>query len=196
MKNAQTTLDGYESKAISLTEEMSDLESRFRKVAKDLQDFSEIDYTELEDNEEEVAYLKKNASALAETLKGLKRNLASVKEQMESVTQEYEKLKKQTLQIQKQYKEYKEKYEAVVASRGGEVKEIQARLCELEKDISGDLLERYKNKRKEGLWPVLSELNDNRCSICSMDLPRAAIAKLGETGVIECENCHRLIFKK
>lgn len=196
MKNAQTTLEGYESKAISLTGEFKDLDARFHNLLDRLKEFSEIDYSELEENEEEVAYLKKNAQSLAENLKTMKKNLQAVKEQMENMTQEYEKLKKQTLVMQRQYKEYKEQYDSVVKSREGEVNEIRAKLSELEKDIPAEILERYKNKRKEGLWPVLCKLNGDRCAFCSMDLPKAAISKLASSKVIECENCHRLIYRE
>ncbi|MBP5242665.1 MAG: hypothetical protein J6Z36_03135, partial [Clostridia bacterium] len=168
----------------------------YKKVADDLKEFAEIDFSELEENEEEIAYLKKNAQTLSDALKGVKKSLTAVKEQMESVTQEYEKLKKQTLTMQKQFKEYKAKYEALVAEKDGEVSAIRAELSKLEKDISPDLLERYQNKRKEGLWPVLCPLKTDRCGLCSMELPRAAISKLTEVGVIECENCHRLIYKQ
>lgn len=196
MRNAQIMLEGYESKAISLMGEFNDLESRYRKVSDQLSEFTEIDFAELEENEEEVAYLKKNALTLAETLKNLKKNLASVKEQMEKMTQEYEKLKKQTLSIQKKYKEYKEKYDALTASRGEEIEEIKKQLSVLGKDIPEEVLEKYLNKRKEGLWPVFCKLNGDRCSVCSMDVPRAAISSLSERSVIECENCHRMLYKE
>lgn len=195
MRNAQIMLEGYESKAISLMGEFNDLESRYRKVSDQLSEFTEIDFAELEENEEEVAYLKKNALNLSETLKNLKKNLISVKEQMEKMTQEYEKLKKQTISIQKKYKEYKEKYDELAASRETEVAAIKKQLAALEKDIPAEIVERYRNKRKEGVWPVLCKLNGERCSVCSMDVPRAALSQLTEKSVIECENCHRILFK-
>lgn len=196
LKNAQNLLEGYEGKAIALANELGDLEQRYRKVTEDLKEFSEIDFSQLSENEEEVAYLKKNALTLAETLKTLKKSAESVKAEMKSVTDEYEKLKKQTISMQKQFKEYKEKYEAVVKSKETEVEAVREKLKSLEKDIPAPLLERYKNKRKEGVWPVLCALYQDSCSICSMNLPRAAMSKLEEDGVIECENCHRLIYKE
>lgn len=195
LKNAQSVLDGYEGKAIALANELSELENRYRKIADNLKEFSEIDFSELPENEEEVAYLKKNALALADTLKALKKSVDSVKEEMKTVTAEYEKLKKQTISMQKQFKEYKEKYEEVVKSKETETQSVRKKLSEIEKEIPAGLLERYKNKRKEGVWPVLCPLQVDSCSICSMNLPRAAMSKLAEDGVIECENCHRLIYK-
>lgn len=195
LKNAQTVLDGYEGKAIALANELNDLETRHRKVMDSLKEFSEIDFQQLPESEEEVAYLKKNALSLSETVKVLKKSVEVVKEEMKTVTAEYEKLKKQTISMQKQFKEYKEKYESLVKAKEAETQSVREKLSALEKEIPAGILERYKNKRKEGVWPVLCPLQVDSCSICSMNLPRAAMSKLTEEGVIECENCHRLIYK-
>ncbi|MBQ9081239.1 MAG: hypothetical protein IJY26_01210 [Clostridia bacterium] len=196
LKNAQTALEGYENKALALTGELARLEAHYKKVAEKLKEFAEIEYSELEENEGEIAYLKKNAQALADTLKSLKKDLTAIKEKIEGVMQEYKALKKQTILMQKQFKEYKEKYTAVVQSKEEQMQAIRNQLEGMEKDIPAAILERYKNKRKEGLWPVLCVLKGDRCGMCSMDLPRAAISELTEKGVIECENCHRLIYKE
>ncbi|MBR7100481.1 MAG: hypothetical protein IKC91_04945 [Clostridia bacterium] len=196
LKSAQTALEGYENKAISLTGELSRMETHYNNIVEQLKDFSEIDYAELEENEGELAYLKKNALALAETLKALKKDLTAVKEKIETVEKEYKALKKQTIVMQKQYREYKEKYTAVAEGKEAEMQVIRQQLEELEKQIPPAVLERYKNKRKEGVWPVLCQLKGDRCGVCSMDLPRAAISELSEKGFIECENCHRLIYKE
>ena len=196
MKNAQAMLETYENKAVALTGELSRLEEQYNGVAAELKEFSEIDFQELENSEGGTAFFKKNALALADTLRSLKRDLASVREKMEAVTKDYLDLKKKTLVMQKQFKEYKEKYALVEQGKAGEVQEIRSRLAGMEKDIPADVLERYKNRRKEGLWPVLVPLKGDRCGFCSMELPRAAISKLNEKGAIECENCHRLIYKE
>ncbi len=195
LKNAQAALDGYEAKAVSLSGELARMEAHYKKIAEELKEFAEIDFSELEENEGEVAYLKKNAQALADTLKSLKKDLAALKEKVEAVMQEYKTLKKQTISMQKQYKEYKEKYTAVADSKEVEIQDVKKQLAEMEKEVPAEILDRYKNKRKEGVWPVICALNVDRCGVCSMDVPRAAISQLATAGVIECENCHRLIYK-
>ena len=100
------------------------------------------------------------------------------------------------LAAQKQYAEAAEKYKAVKASREAERKEIDAKLSEIEKNIPAEMLETYKTKRKERIFPVVGELTGNRCPFCSMEPPLAARSKLTGGGTIECDNCHRLIFSK
>ena len=45
LKNAQTTLDGYENKAVALSGELSRLEAQYNEVAAELKEFSEIDFS-------------------------------------------------------------------------------------------------------------------------------------------------------
>ncbi len=196
LKGAQTTLDGYENKAVALAGDLSRLEKHYEEVAAELKEFSDVDFSELENSEGETAFFKKNAQALSDTLRSLKRDLISVKEKMEAVTKEYLDLKKKTLSMQKQFKEYKEKYAAVEQGRAAEVKEIRSKLAAMEKDIPADVLERYKSRRKEGLWPVIVPLKEKRCGFCRMELSNADNSKLNEKGAIECENCHRIIYKQ
>ncbi len=196
LKTAQPMLDGYDAKAATLASELSGLEGLYEKNVELLKEFDEIDFGELENEEGELAYLKKKALALADTLKSLKRDLSSVKEKMEKVTAEYADLKAKCLSAQKQYKKYKEAYETIAAGKEGEIQAIRAAMADIAKDIPADILERYQGKRKEGVWPVLSSLKDRSCLMCGMELPPAEISKITVSGVIECEHCHRLLYKE
>lgn len=195
LKKAQPTLDAYENKAIALKEELKRLVSSYESLIEDLKDFTEIDYDNLSDNEEEVAYLKKNALSMEDSLKSLRRDVADCKAKIEEVSKKYRELKKQTIAAQKQFKEYKEKYAAVEGARSSEMEAIRAELAQMEKELPPEMLERYRNKRKEGVWPVVCELKGNNCPVCMMEFTVAAISRIAADGVIECENCHRLVYK-
>ena len=105
-------------------------------------------------------------------------------------------MKKQVITVQKQYVDAAEKYKTVKTSRDGEKKELEEQLAKLAKDVPTKLLETYATKRKEKIFPVVGEIAGNRCPFCSMEPPLAAINKLTGGATIECDNCHRLIFKK
>ena len=64
------------------------------------------------------------------------------------------------------------------------------------KDIPAEVLEKYNNKRKEKIFPIVGEMVGNRCPFCSMEPPLAARNKLTGGGSIECDNCHRIIFSE
>ena len=109
---------------------------------------------------------------------------------------EYQKLKKQVIVAQKQFAEASEKYKAVKTASENERKVIEQELAKLEKEVSAQMLEVYRTKRKERIFPVLGQLTGNRCPFCSMEPPLAARNKLTGGGTIECDNCHRLIFSE
>jgi predicted nucleic acid-binding Zn-ribbon protein len=57
-------------------------------------------------------------------------------------------------------------------------------------------MEKYKNKRKEKIFPIYVKIQDKRCSFCGMELPLVAVNKLTGDVTIECDSCHRVIFKE
>ena len=71
-----------------------------------------------------------------------------------------------------------------------------AKLAKLEKEVPATLLEVYKTKREEKIFPVVGEIAGTRCPFCSMEPPLAARNKLTGGATIECDNCHRIIFSK
>ena len=82
------------------------------------------------------------------------------------------------------------------ASKEAERKEIETQLADVEKNVPANMMEIYRTKRKERIFPVVGELTGNRCPYCSMEPPLAARSKLTGGGTIECDNCHRIIFSK
>ena len=194
LETAPEKLDALEVKATALKTEAAELSKKYLQVEGTLKDFENLD--ELVTGGADIAFYKKKAQSIVEQLKKLKADLAALTNNIKTTDAEYQKLKKQVLAAQKQYAEAAEKYKAVKASREAERKAIDAKLSEIEKNIPAEMLETYKTKRKERIFPVVGELTGNRCPFCSMEPPLAARSKLTGGGTIECDNCHRLIFSK
>ena len=125
----------------------------------------------------------------------MKADLTALMANIKATDEEYKKLKKQVLSAQKQYADATEKYKAVKAARDPERKELEETLSKLEKAVPAEMLEVYRTKRKEKIFPVVGEMVGTRCPFCSMEPPLAAISKLTGGASIECDNCHRIIFK-
>ena len=62
--------------------------------------------------------------------------------------------------------------------------------------VPADVLAKYGAKRKEKLFPVVCAVADKRCPQCGMELSIAEIDKLSGGKFIECDSCHRILFKK
>lgn len=194
LETAADKLDAYDAKALQLKNEAVELTKKYLKTEDTLKDFSHID--ELVEGGADIAFYKKNALSISDSLKKIKAELASLTAAINATNDEYQKLKKQVIAMQKQYKEAYEKYNAVKASKDGERKEIEAELAAAQKGLSAEALERYKTKRKERIFPVVGRLNGTRCPFCGMEPPLAARSKLTGGAVIECDNCRRIIYSE
>ena len=193
LETAADKLDGYDAKATQLKNEAIELTKKYLRMEDTLKDFAHID--ELVAGGADIAFYKKSALSLSDQLKKIKADLATLTAAINATHDEYQKLKKQVIAMQKQYKDAYEKYNAVKASKEGERKAIEAELQVAGKEIPAQVMEKYKIKRKEKVFPVVGKLKDNRCPFCGMEPPLAARGKLSGGGVIECENCRRIIYE-
>ena len=192
LETAPEKLDSLDVKAASLKTQVDDLMGKYEATEETLKDFEHLD--ELVEGGADIAFYKKKAQSIVEKLKKLKADINALSASIKETDAEYQKLKKQVISAQKQYADVSDKYKAVKASRDGERKEIETELAKLAKDVPEKMMEVYQTKRKEKIFPVVGQLTGNRCPYCSMEPPIAARSKLTGGEVIECDNCHRLIF--
>ena len=194
LEAAPEKLDALEVKASALQSEAAEVTQKYARVEESLNDFDNLD--ELVTSGADIAFYKKKAQAVADQLKKLKADLTALMANIKATDEEYKKLKKQVLSAQKQYADATEKYKAVKAARDPERKELEDSLSKLEKAVPAEMLEVYRTKRKEKIFPVVGEMVGTRCPFCSMEPPLAARNKLTGGASIECDNCHRIIFSK
>ena len=194
LETAPEKLDALEVKATALKTEAAEIAKKYQQTEETLKDFENLD--ELVTGGADIAFYKKKAQSIIDQMKKLKADLAVLTDNVKTTDAEYQKLKKQVISAQKQYAEVSEKYKAVKESRAAEMNEIETQLSAIAKEVPETMLETYKTKRKERIFPVVGELTSNRCPFCSMEPPLAARNKLTGGATIECDNCHRLIFSK
>ena len=192
LETAPEKLDSLDVKATSLKTQAEDLVKAYEAAEETLKDFENLD--ELVNGGADIAFYKKKAQSIVEKLKKLKADMNALSATIKETDAEYQKLKKQVISAQKQYADVSEKYKAVKSAKDAERKEIEAELSKIAKEVPAQMLEVYQTKRKERVFPVVGQLTSNRCPYCSMEPPIAARNQLTGGGVIECDNCHRIIF--
>ena len=192
LETAPEKLDSLEAKATSLRAEADGLTAKYEQLAETLKDFDNLD--ELVNGGADVAFYQRKAQLKVDQIKKMKADLVNLLKSIQEVDAEYQKLKKQVIAAQKQYAEASEKYKALMESRAAERKELETKLSVLAKEVSSELMQKYQTKRKEKIFPVVVELASNRC-YCTMEPPLATLNKLTGGAFMECDNCHRVIFK-
>ena len=193
MRNAEMRIAAQDKRALELKALRDSLIARVDETSKAIAEYSEVE--ELVEGGGDVSFYKKNAQQLLEKIRSTKQELNKMLAEVEQLSAEYKKLMEQGKQMNKQRKEYTEKYKEVQAKYAGRIEELTKQMEEAAQKIPPEVLERYKLKRKEKIFPVIMPLNGDMC-VCGMDLPLAQRNRLAGGNIIECENCHRFIYKQ
>lgn len=195
LTKAPDKLEQLESKANELNAVLVQLNGRYQDICETLKDFENLD--ELVEGGADISFYKKNVSAITESIKFLKAEITALINKIKAADEEYQTLKKKTIAVQKQYKEYFESYKVYKDGKLKLTQEIQKNLKTLEKDLKPEMLAKYNEKRSERIFPVICSVSENgRCSKCGNELSIAGKETVNLGNVIECEHCHRLLYKK
>ncbi len=192
---ATEKLDQLEAKAIQLNALMEKLQAKYEEIAETLKDFENLD--ELIDGGADISFYKKSASKIGDNLKNIKTQIAKLSASVKDADEEYKSLKKKTITIQKQYNgEITEAYKKMLAEKQKKVESLKAELKTLSVDIDPEVLKKYEVKRSERIFPIICALKGDRCSKCGMELSLVGKENIATKEVIECENCHRFLYKE
>ena len=194
LESAEEKLDALEAKAAALKGEAIELSKRYLEAEETLKEFDHLDEL-IEEGGADVAFYKRKAQSILDLMKKYRADLAALTKAIEETSAEYQELKAKVIENQKRYADAKAKYKEVKDARAEERAAIEAELATAAKKVDESLLTVYLTKRKEKLFPVVGQLVDRRCSFCSMDVPIASQSTLEAGGTIECEHCHRIIYK-
>lgn len=200
--SAQNFLKGVDDNVAKLDEKAEVLFGRYNamtKLAGELSEqLSEYDVDDCE-NTDQAAYMRKKAAELIDQITALSDNVETLSAEINSVIKEFSQLVAKKKEARAVYGEYAPKYNELKASKESQMREIKNRLDKLAADIPSDVLEKYKQKRKDKIFPVLNEariMSKHAYCRCGTELPGAAYDSLISGNVIECENCHRMLFIK
>ena len=184
LTKAPEKLEAMDAKARELESLLEKLNKKYDEIAETLKDFEHLD--ELVEDGADISFYKRNATQIADKLKSIKSEINALVKSIKDADTEYQTLKKKTITVQEQYKEYSAKYKDAV----------KAELKKLAKDINPEVMKRYETKRSERIFPIICAVKNDRCSKCGMELSIVGKEKLASGEALECENCHRFLYKE
>lgn len=195
MTKAPEKLDQIDAKAAELERMAGRLNKAYEELAEALKDFDSLDEM-VKDEGADVSFYKKSALALQEKIRSLKNEINSLTANVKAVDEEYKALKKKVIAMQRQYKESHAVYTAYKEQKKKEMAVIEDELKQLAKAIDPAIFAKYQTKRSERIFPIICEVRADRCSKCGIELSLAGKEALSSGNVVECENCHRFLYKK
>ncbi len=195
LDGAPEKLDGLENKAKALRAEAAGLNEKYAQLEEALKEFDDID--ELIGEGADISFYKKKVQVIMDKIRKIKAEINALVGNIKETDEEYQKLKKQILSIEKKAPAIYKAYKDIKSAKDAEKKPFEEELAALAKEVPAEMLEVYKVKRKEKVFPIVGKIVGNRCPYCSMDLPISARSKLSGGGWIECENhmCNRILFE-
>ncbi len=193
LTKAPEKLDALDAKAVELSALVSELNKKYQEIAETLSDFDHID--EMVDGGANIAFYKKNVTQISDKLKSIKAEIASLTKTVKDAEEEYQQMKKKTIDMQKQYTESSESYKKLKESLQGEALSVKKELDALKKDIQPEVMKKYEIKRSERIFPILCAEKGGRCSKCGSELSLIGKEKISSGEVVECDNCHRILYK-
>lgn len=193
LTKAPEKLEALEARAVELSRLAEQLSKQYSEISDTLKDFESID--ELALGGTEISFYKKNVLQITERLKSIRAEIASLTKAVKDADEEYKALKKKTISMQKQYAEYSETYKNYKETKLKEMEAVKAELAKLAKGIDPAVMQKYQAKRSERIFPILCAVKDGRCSKCGTELSLSGKEKISSGDVIECDNCHRFLFK-
>lgn len=146
-------------------------------------------------DENEGMFIIKKTDELLIKIRNLEKELVKLSQDAEAISKEYVDVRNKYKAMQAQYNENSEKYKLLKNSKAAEMEKIKQKLDVLAKKVDPEMLKKYLEKRS-GIFPVLYEVNGNVCGACNMELSMSDVDKLKNGGIIECEQCRRLLYKK
>ncbi len=199
LKNSRKKLNTIENKIVLKQSEVYELERQYTTLLEDVDDlnkdisyYSECDVQGLK--KEEVEEFVAKGKKLYGVSSQIRKDMAALREEIDVTDKLLKELLQKMRAAKKEYDTLKVKHTEELNSVAGEVKDLKARVAEVEKKLSPALLKEYKRVKEIRPTPV-AILQDNRCAGCNMLLPSGMAASVKKAEKLTfCENCGRILI--
>ena len=192
LDNAPQKFENLDAKAAEMRELLEKLEKKYAEIVETLSDFDHID--ELVEGGADITFYKKNVMQITEKLKSIRAEINTLTKTIKEADEDYKARKRKYMQVKEQALELQAAYKTFKAKKQQEAIEVQKELDSLAKEIDKDVMEKYREKRSERVFPILCEVQGGRCSKCGSELSLAGKERISSSKVTECENCHRILY--
>lgn len=194
MDSASKKLDQLDARSKEILNRIDSLNASYEELAETLKDFDNLD--ELVESGADLSFYQRNASSISERLKALKAEIAALVTNAKETNEEFQTLKKKVIETQRSSAEISQAYKDFKTAKQKSKDEVTKELEKLAEGIDAEVLHKYKSKRSERIFPIICEIVNDRCSKCGIELSIADKDKMSSgKAVVECENCHRFLYK-
>ena len=201
-KNAikmQTSLKEYQSKLIELNEKTKTLFAEFenyKNVFNQMAENLEVVGKNIDaKDEKKIDGLIEASDAITNNLMRLEKKISAIASECVAVQNEYNNIMKNARTAKTALQKHKESFANAKLEGEAKIAQLQQEKEKLSKSVDSKLLAIYNQKHSDKQNVFVVDLG-GKCGGCRVAIPVSKQAKLKAEGMIECENCGRIIFAK
>jgi len=196
----QQYLKDGQAKLLKLEEVAENLTKQYEKAVKLYNDF----VTKLETlnksveslNVEKVEELENTINNFKANSETLENNISALANKINQANKEFEVLMNNAKKAKHNLEVYKANYNKEKAQIEPEIARLSKELLDQKAKVDKNLLAKYTQKSEGKAFPIFVPETDGKCGGCRMEISASKRSDLKSKGVIECENCGRLIYLK
>jgi len=198
----QAELKSYHARLVVLEENAKQVNDAYSKAIKKYQEYNDklAEFEKQIENipEDKVDFYEKAYKDFANIAVGLEKEITKMHNDIQQISHEYEEIMKKSKVGREKFDKYKATYSKFKAEVEPKIVENKGQLEKIQKSIEPKLFQRYMQKRENKIFPVFVALNQNKCGGCRMEISasKLGLMKNNEFGIIECENCGRIVYTK
>lgn len=127
----------------------------------------------------------------------LEKEISALYSEIQNTNKEYEEIIRRSKTSREQFDKFKAAYDKQKAQIEPKLADLKAQKVAMEHEIDPTVLAKYRQKSENHVFPVFVPLTDNKCGRCRMQLSASKLSEMAKSkyGLIECENCGRIIYQ-
>ena len=145
-------------------------------------------------NEEQLTNLENLIKKFSVDAEKLDNHIANISNKISTINKEFENLMNNAKKARHNLEIYKTNYAKEREKLDPEIDRIKKALDVQKKAVNSTLLNKYLAKSEGKNIAVFVKEAGGRCSGCRMEIPAGKLSDLRTKGMVECENCGRIIY--
>ena len=196
----QQYLKDGQAKLLKIEEIAENLTKQYEKAVKLYNDFvnklelltksvESVELAKMAELENTINTFKTNSETLENNINALANKINQANKEFETLMNNAKKAKHNLEVYKTNYAKEKEKIEPEIAR-------LSKELLDQKTKVNPSILAKYNSKSEGKVFPIFVPCADGKCGGCRMEISAGKRSDLNAKGVIECENCGRLIYNK
>ncbi len=188
LQKIKESLAAYQENVASFQGEIETQEGRIASYATKLEG--------MENSESEgAAELMAELRASIDKVRSIEKQLAEMSNSLTGMDRQQKEVRMKAMKARAEYSQLKAAYDEEFKGASEELGRLRAARNALGEKVDAALLQKYKNI-KLICSPPMAKPNGDQCGGCHMSLPSVVLTALKEDkGIVECDNCGRILYQ-